>query len=121
MINAREQVGNALATVCTNVKMTRPEGDVTLPMICYAESGNAPVNIAYDRIQWRVAVYASTFSDLVDLVAQADAVMTDTLGYTRTGKSSDDSARVGTDLYLCRLDYVGVVNTRTLTIVKHAT
>lgn len=121
MLNARQQVGDALSTVCDNTKMTRPEGDVELPMICYAESGNAPVNIAYDRIKWRVAVYASTFSELVDLVSKADSIMTHTLGYTRTDKSSDESARVGPDLYLCRLDYVGVVNTRTKTIVKNAT
>lgn len=121
MINAREQVKDALKTVCTNVKMSRPEGDVVLPLIVYAEMQNLPVNMAYVRLGWRVAIYCNTFSELVDLVAQVDDVMSNTLGYTRTGKTPDDQARVGTDLYLCRLDYRGLVDTKINGVIKHST
>lgn len=118
MINARRQVADALLTVCENVKMSRPEGDVELPLICYAETYNNPINIAYDRIKWRVAVYAGTFAELVRLTAAADNVMSEVLGWTRTGKSSDESSRIGTDLYLCKLDYSGIVKKDTLTIIR---
>lgn len=117
MINAREQIKDLLLTVCDNVKMSRPEGDVELPLICYAETVNTPVNIAYDRLGWRVAIYAGTFDELVTLTAQADDVM-QSIGFTRTGKTGDDSARIGTDLYLCRLDYRAIVNTKTKTVIK---
>lgn len=120
MINAREQVKDALLTVCSNVKMSRPEGDPVLPLIVYAEMENLPVNMAYVRLRWRVAIYCNTFADLVEMTNKVDAVMSETLGYTRVKKTPDDSARVSTDLYLCKLDYSGLVNTRTLTIIKHS-
>lgn len=121
MINAREQVGTALETVCSNVKMAKPDGKVELPLVCYAETGNVPVNMAYDRLKWRVAVYCNTLEELVALVENVDSVMSKTLGFTRTGKTPDSDARIGTDLYLCRLDYAGLVNTKTKTVIKYST
>lgn len=121
MIDARVQIGDALATVCENVKMSRPDGDVELPLICYAESGNVPYNMAYTRLRWRVAVYAGSFEELVDLVGKVDGVMSGQIGFTRTGKTPDDEARIGTDLYLCRLDYSGLVNNQTLGVIKYST
>lgn len=121
MINARIQVGNALLSVCENVKMTKPDGDTELPLICYAEMGNTPVNMAYVRLRWRVAVYCNTFEELVELTDKADNIMSEQLGFTRTGKTPDDQARIGTDLYLCRLDYSGLVNTKTLNVIKYST
>ena len=45
MTDIREQVKNALMTVTKNVKMSKPSGDVELPLICYAETSNVSVNI----------------------------------------------------------------------------
>lgn len=121
MIDAREQVGNLLSTVCSNVKVTKPDGDVELPLVCYAQTMNERVNVAYDRIRWRVAVYASTFEELVSLTDQVDDVMGETLGFTRVSRSSDENAHIGTDLYLCRLDYSGVVQRSTGYVIKFST
>lgn len=121
MINARKQIGDELAKVCPNVKMTKPDGDVELPLICYAEMQNTPVNVAYVRLRWRVAVYCSTFAELVDMVNKVDTVMGEKIGFTRTNKTPDDQARIGTDLYLCRLDYSGLVNVRTRGVIKYST
>lgn len=121
MINARQQVYDALLTVCNNVKMSRPEGEIQLPLIVYAEMANVPVNKAYVRIRWRVAVYCSTFKNLVELVDATDNVMSETLGFTRVNKTPDADARIGTDLYLCRLDYSGIVNIKTLGVIKYST
>ena len=120
MIDAREQICKELSTVCNNVKMSKPDGDVELPLICYAEMGNIPVNMAYVRLKWRVAVYANTFEELVALVSGVDDVMSDRLGFTRTGKTPDEQAHIATDLYLCRLDYSGLVNVQTLGVIKHS-
>ena len=121
MINARAQVKDALKTVCTNVKMSRPEGSVTLPLIVYAEMENLPVNVAYVRLRWRVAVYCDNFSDLVSLCDDVDEVMTTSLGYTRVNKSSDDDARLSTDMYVCKLDYSGLVDTKINGVIKNTT
>lgn len=110
MVNIRQQIGESLMTVTGNVKMTKPDGDVQLPLICYAETGNSNVNMAHDRLRYRVAVYANTFEELTDLVSQVDHIMSGVYGFTRTGKTGDGDARVGTDLYLCRLDYSGLFN-----------
>lgn len=121
MTDARELVGNALKTITPNVKMSKPDGKVKLPLICYAETSNTVVNIAYDRVKYRVAVYASTFEQLVDLIDQVDAQMHDTLGFTRTAKTSDGDARAGTDLYLCRMDYSAMINKIYNYIVRNST
>lgn len=110
MVDLREAISESLLSVCGNVKMSRPDGDVDLPLICYAQTGNSAVSTGADRIQWRVAVYDSTFESLTDLVSKVDGLMCGALGYTRTGITPDDQARVGTDLYVCRLDYSALYN-----------
>ena len=121
MINARQQIGEALETVCSNVKMAKPDGKIEPPLICYAETGNTPVNMAYVRLKWRIAIYTHTFEELVELTDAVDSIMSDELGFTRTGKTPDSDARLATELYLCRLDYAGLVNTKTLTVIKYST
>ena len=121
MINAREQVADALEQVCANVKMSRPEGNVELPLICYACTGDLDVNVAYARVQWRVAVYHMSFAELVDLVHQVDAVMNGELGYTRTYETPDYDAKLGTDFYLKRLDYSALVNKEAYSVVRGTT
>lgn len=110
MTDMREQIKNALLTVTNNVKMSKPSGDIELPLICYAEMSNVSVNIAHDRVRYRVAIYANSFEELVAIVSKVDAIMCRALGFQRTGKSSDDESKVGTDLYLCRLDYTATIN-----------
>lgn len=117
MIDAREQVKNLLLNVCDNVKMSKPDGDVELPLICYTERSNLPVNIAYDRIKWRVAVYANTFEEIVTLVDKIEEQMT-AFGFTRTNITPDDESHIGTDLYLKRIDYSALINKERNTVVK---
>lgn len=120
MIDARAQIRDALKTVCTNVKMSRPAGDPVLPLVVYAEMSNLPVNKAYVRLRWQVTVYCTTFKDLVELTDEVDSIMSETLGYTRSSKSSDDGAKIGTDLYMCRLAYVGLVDTKLNGVIKNS-
>lgn len=117
MIDAREQIKNLLTTVCPNVKMSRPDGKVNLPLICYTELSNLPVNIAYDRIKWRIAVYANTFEELINLVNQVEEKMSG-LGFTRTHQTPDDESKKGKDLYLKRIDYSALINKEKNTVVK---
>lgn len=117
MIDAREQIATELQTVCSNVKMTKPDGVVRLPLICYALMNDDHLNIAYDRLRWRVAVYAETFVELIELVEQVNEKM-EALGYTRTYMTPDDDSRLDTTLYLKRLDYQALVNKEYFTVVK---
>lgn len=110
MTNLRETIGKGLQEIIPNVKMSKPDGKVELPLACYAETSSVNVNIAHDRVKYRVAVYANTFEELVDLTEQVDELMHERIGFTRTAKTSDAEARVGTDLYLCRLDYTALIN-----------
>lgn len=117
MIDAREQIKDLLLTVCSNVKMSKPDGDVELPLICYAETSNLPVNVAYDRISWRIAVYANTFEGIVDLISGVEDAMTG-LGFSRTSITPDDESHIGTDLYLKKIDYSALVNKEYGTVVQ---
>ena len=121
MIDARRFIRERLLSVCDNVKMSKPDGDVALPLICYAEAENAPpspgLSGLYTRLGWRVACYANSFEELCQLVQGVDGVMVDDLGFTRTNKMADDQARIGTDLYLCRLTYSALVNEQERTIL----
>lgn len=117
MIDAREQIKELLITVCSNVKMAKPDGRVTLPLICYTELSNLPVNIAYDRIKWRIAVYANTFEEVIQLVNQVEEKMSG-IGFTRTFITPDNESRKGTDLYLKRIDYSALINKEKNTVVK---
>lgn len=121
MVDARKQVKNALLTVCDNVKMSRPAGDPQLPLVVYAQVGNTPINSLYVRLKWRISVYCSTLSELVKLCDEVDNVMSEQLGFTLTGKTGDDTARVETDLYMCKLNYAGLVNKQTLGVIKYST
>lgn len=121
MIDAREQIGDALETVCSNVKMSRPDGDVELPLVCYACTGNTTVNVGYDRLQWRVTGYCNTFEELIQLIAEIDAVMNGQLGYTKTYETPDDESKKGTDFYMKRLDYSALVNKEHYTVVRGST
>lgn len=121
MIDARQQVATALLTVCDNVTMAKPDGDVEFPLVCYSQTSDLPVNIAYDRLRYRVAVYASTFAELLTMVAGVVDVMTGTIGLTLTGETDDEQAHMGTDFYMKRLDFAGLVNTKTLGVIKGST
>jgi hypothetical protein len=110
MIDLRSIVGRNLQLITENVKMSKPDGDITLPLICYSETNITALNIAYDQYKYRVAAYASTFEDLVNIVSQIDETMCGDLGMAKAGKTADGDARIGTDLYLCRLDYTCNVN-----------
>lgn len=110
MTDLRTLVAGGLLSIIDNVKMSRPAGDVSLPLICYAETSNTSVNIAMDRVRYRVAVYASTFDELVTLVNQVDEVMAHHLGFQRVATNSDAEAMVATDLYLKRIDYQCSIN-----------
>jgi hypothetical protein len=121
MIDAREQVATALLTVCNNVTMAKPDGDVEFPLICYSQTSDLPVNVAYDRLRYRVAVYASTFADLLTMVAGVINVMSVTIGLTLTGETPDEEAHKGTDFYMKRLDFAGLVNKQTYGVLKGTT
>ena len=110
MIDVRELVTNALTSIIPNVKMAKPSGDVELPLICYSETSNVYVNIASDRLKYRVAIYAGTFEELAELFERVDDVMSKKLGMQRTATTPDGDANIGTDMYLKRIDYTCTVN-----------
>lgn len=118
MTNIRELVANGLLTITDNVKMTKPAGDIILPLICYSETSNITINIASDRIKYRVAVYASTFEELLTLTDDVDALMSDVIGMTRTAITPDADAKIGTDLFLKRIDYAVTINTAENYIIR---
>ena len=118
MIDAREQIASALETVCSNVKMSRPDGDVELPLVCYACMENLDVNAAYAHLRWRIACYCNSFEDVVDMVHQIEAVMNGELGYTKTYETPDDNTKLGTDFYLKRLDFSALVNKERYTVIR---
>ena len=108
MIDCRQQIAQELETVCDNVMMSTPDRKMEsedFPFICFSLQGEDVINFATHRLRWRIAVYAQSLTDLLDMVADVDSVMHDTLGYTCTAQTPDGEARVGTDLYLKRLDY----------------
>lgn len=119
MINAREQVKTALLTVCSNVRMTKPEGQVELPLVVYGLISCLPENAAYSRIRWRVAVYCNSMDDLVELCKDVDGVM-NTLGYTLKNETPDEDARKGVDFYMKRLDYGALVDMINMYVIKNS-
>lgn len=121
MVNMREIIADGLLKICDNVKMSKPDGDIELPLICYAEMSNTNISIDADRLRYRVAIYTGTFDELVDLTEKVDQFMHTELGFTRTGRTSDGEARIGTDLYLCRIDYSVLVNTILNYVVHNST
>lgn len=104
MVNARDQIYDALLTVCENVSVIYPEGEVTLPLIVYGEITNTDTSKWLATIEYQVDVYSADFEELIDLADAADAVMRE-IGFTRDYASSDADARVKTDLYKKALSY----------------
>lgn len=109
MFNGRQHIAQLMLGVCDNVKMTKPDGDVELPLVCYAETVNRYLNNMYDTIGYRIVCYANTFDEVVEMSEKVNEAM-DSIGFLRTSKSSDDEAHRGTDLYMIRLDYTATVN-----------
>lgn len=110
MIDLRELVSKALLSIIPNVKMTKPSGDVELPLICYSETSNVSVNIASDTVKYRVAIYANTFEEMADIAQAVDSVMSGNIGMQRSASTSDGEANIGTDMYLKRIDYTCTIN-----------
>lgn len=121
MINARKQVAEALLTVCSNVSMSKPDTEAVFPLICYSQQSDLPVNVAYDRIKWRVACYANTLTEVLELEEGVIDVMSNQLGFTLVAETSDEDAHKGIDFYLKRLDFSGLVNKQTLGVIKYST
>lgn len=121
MINAREQVANLLLTVCNNVTMSKPDADAVFPLICYSLQSDLPVNIAYDRMRWRVACYASTFEEVLQMEQGVIDIMSGQLGFTLTSETSDEDCHKATGFYLKRLDFSGLVNKQTLGVLRGTT
>ena len=120
MIDARSQIADELSAVCRNVRMSKPEGDVTFPLICYSCIKDLPVNPATERLVWRVAVYCNTFEDLIDKCRAIDSVMHDRLGYTLTSCTPDDESKKATDFYMKRLDYSGLVCLESMGVIRNS-
>lgn len=110
MVDIRQKVANNLLTITDNVKLTRPAGRPSLPMIIYGERSNVSVNLAYSRHRFRITAYAATFEELVDLVNEIEDRIGHHLGLARVAKSSDEEARISNDMYMCRLEYTCLVN-----------
>lgn len=110
MIDCREQIAEQLATVCSNVKLSKPDGDVELPLICYSLQSEEQAGFACERLRWRIAVYTNTFEELITLAQAVDEVMQYSLGYSLLAQTPDGNARQGTDLYMKRLDYSAMVD-----------
>ena len=110
MIDARVQIKGILETVCSNVKMSYPEGDVTLPIVTYSEVTNTNIGKWEDRIEFQVDVRDSTFSQLMTLMLAVDDAMR-AAGWNRTYVSPDTAAREGKDLYHKALNYQANVDT----------
>ena len=110
MINVRKQVSDALLGIIENVKLTRPEGDTTFPLITYAEISNVNVSTRIDRIEYQIDGYTSTFEECLALSQQIDEVMTG-LGWHRTYVTPDTQARRAKDFYQKSMNYTARVDT----------
>lgn len=121
MINARKQVADLLLTVCDNVYMSKPDAEAVFPLICYSQMSSLPVNMAYERVRYRVACYASTLDEILELEQGVIGVMSDQIGLTLVSENSDEDAHKGIDFYMKRLDFSGLVNKQTLGVIKGST
>lgn len=116
MISCRTQIKDALLTICDNVKMERPEGKLTLPLLTYAEITNAMIDKRQARIDFQVDIYESTFAGLIQMTRAVDDVMTG-LGWFRTYVTPDANARVGAGLYHKATNYTARIDTLRLDII----
>lgn len=119
MIDARNQIAEALLTVCSNVLATKPEDEEEFPLICFSCVENLPVNMANVRLKWRIAVYSNDFDELLNLENDVNAVMS-TLGYTLTSSTPDDQKKKGTDFYLSRMDFSALVDLAQMGVIKYS-
>lgn len=110
MIDVRNQIRRGLLTITPNVKMTRPEGDVTFPLITYAEITNVNVGKWEDRIEYQIDGHESTLEKLIDLMQEIDKVMTE-LGWHRTYITPDTQTRQGKDFYKKSTTYTARIDT----------
>lgn len=110
MNTIREQIANNLLAITSNVKLTKPAGKPQLPLIVYDERSNVSINLAYSRHRYRITAYASTFTELCELVDNIEEMIGHELGLERVSKSPDESARVSNDMYMCRLEYTCMFN-----------
>lgn len=109
MLNPRKQVLEQLETVCRTVKMTRPEGDVVLPLITYAMVTDVNIGPFEDRIEFQVDCYTDDFADCLALARNADSVMTG-LGYHRTYVTPDSQVRRSESLFQITMSYAARVD-----------
>lgn len=109
MVDCRVQIKELLEQIVP-VKMTRPDGDVELPLITYAEITNTTVEKWHDMMDYQVDVYAHTFREVMQIIKQVDEAMA-TLRATRTYVTPDTQARQDTYLYHKALNYRLHVNT----------
>lgn len=110
MINVRNQIKEALETITQNVRMMRSEGDITFPLITYGEITNTNVGKWQDRIEYQINGHTGTYEDIVTLMNDIDAVMTE-MGWYRTYITPDTQARQAKDFYMKASNYVARVDT----------
>ena len=110
MINNRVQIAEALKTITDNVRLTRPEGEVTFPLITYAEITNVKISKIEERIEYQVDGHASTFEEIIILMKQIDEVMTN-MGWRRTYITPDTQTRQGKDFYKKSANYLARIDT----------
>lgn len=111
MTNIREFIEEKLRPVCPNLKLNRPEGDVVFPLLTYSEITNTHVELWHDRVTYQIDAYENTFEDCLDLIYDADRVMSE-IGFKRTYLSPDSTTREGQDLYHKTASYTADINTR---------
>lgn len=110
MINCRGQIYEALKEITENVKLTRPEGDSTFPLITYSEVTNVSINARTDRIEYQIDAYSNTFGECLALSQDIDDTMTG-MGWHRTYVTPDEQTRRGKDLYKKTMSYAARVDT----------
>lgn len=110
MVNPRKQIKSMLEETGATVKMTRPVGDIVLPLLVYSEITNVNVGMRQDRLEYQIDAYSDTFEDCLNLAQEADVIMTKA-GWHRTYKTSDEKAKVKTGLYKIALSYTARVDT----------
>lgn len=113
MVNIRTQVIETLENIAgaEHVKAFRPEGDVSLPLLTYAEITNTHDSKWLERNTYQIDIWASTFGEVVDYMLEVNAAMEE-LGFRRTYTSPDTAARVDKDLYHKAISYLIAMDTQ---------
>ena len=110
IISNRVQIKEALLTICDNVKMEYPEGQLNLPLVTYAEITNAMVSKREARMDYQIDAYTGSFEDMINLIKDIDNVMTG-MGWSRNYVTPDSSARAGAGLYHKAINYTARIDT----------